>query len=139
MLLRKKCVKQVINAASVRQVPPPHLHSTHTHAHMRMLMLMLMRMHMGTQISVQAYTYMCLHAPFTWDSAFIFIYPLTFIKLQEKMTNPLSLACTHIFCEKCISEWFERNRTCPLCRAVVKTAGNLTHSDGSSGMSLVLF
>ncbi len=127
MLLQKKCVKQVINAASVRQVPPPHLHSTHTHAHMRMLMLMLMRMHMGTQISVQAYTYMCLHAP------------LTFINLQEKMTNPLSLACTHIFCEKCISEWFERNRTCPLCRAVVKTAGNLTHSDGSSGMSLVLF
>eukprot|EP00873_Tetraselmis_striata_P033391 jgi/Tetstr1/453655/TSEL_040611.t1 len=39
---------------------------------------------------------------------------------QESMSNPLRLSCKHIFCEECVTEWFERERTCPLCRAVVK-------------------
>ncbi|GMH30085.1 hypothetical protein Nepgr_031928 [Nepenthes gracilis] len=33
---------------------------------------------------------------------------------QEKMHTPISLSCKHIFCEDCVSEWFERERTCPL-------------------------
>ncbi|EXB57592.1 RING finger and transmembrane domain-containing protein 2 [Morus notabilis] len=42
---------------------------------------------------------------------------------QEKMHAPILLSCKHIFCEDCVSEWFERERTCPLCRALVKPAG----------------
>ncbi|XP_076953610.1 uncharacterized protein LOC143627733 [Bidens hawaiensis] len=38
---------------------------------------------------------------------------------QEKMQAPILLCCNHIFCEDCVSEWFERERTCPLCRALV--------------------
>ncbi|CAI8612980.1 unnamed protein product [Vicia faba] len=41
---------------------------------------------------------------------------------QEKMHAPILLRCKHIFCEDCVSEWFERERTCPLCRALVKPA-----------------
>ncbi|KMZ65528.1 hypothetical protein ZOSMA_31G01160 [Zostera marina] len=41
---------------------------------------------------------------------------------QEKMHAPILLRCKHIFCEDCVSEWFERERTCPLCRALVKSA-----------------
>jgi len=44
---------------------------------------------------------------------------------QEKMRLPLVLHCQHMFCEDCVSEWFERERTCPLCRAVVKSAGQV--------------
>jgi len=58
---------------------------------------------------------------------------------QEKMISPIVLRCTHIFCEDCVSEWFERERTCPLCRAAVPTAGNLSHSDGSTSMLVQLF
>lgn len=36
---------------------------------------------------------------------------------QDKFTNPVSLSCTHIFCEDCVSTWFNRERTCPMCRA----------------------
>ncbi|KAI7727863.1 hypothetical protein M8C21_018163, partial [Ambrosia artemisiifolia] len=41
---------------------------------------------------------------------------------QEKMQAPILLCCNHIFCEDCVSEWFERERTCPLCRALVRPA-----------------
>eukprot|EP01103_Thecamoeba_quadrilineata_P016089 TRINITY_DN5289_c0_g1_i2.p1 TRINITY_DN5289_c0_g1~~TRINITY_DN5289_c0_g1_i2.p1 ORF type:complete len:286 (-),score=25.08 TRINITY_DN5289_c0_g1_i2:225-1082(-) len=58
---------------------------------------------------------------------------------QEKMTSPVKLACGHIFCESCISEWFEREKTCPLCRTIIKCAGNLTHSDGSTSLLLQIF
>jgi len=58
---------------------------------------------------------------------------------QEKMKNPLMLHCKHIFCEECVSEWFEREKTCPLCRAVIRSAGNRTHSDGSTYQLIFLF
>jgi len=59
---------------------------------------------------------------------------------QEKMTSPVKLSsCRHIFCELCVSEWFEREKTCPLCRAVIKCAGSRTHSDGSTSMLVQLF
>ena len=28
----------------------------------------------------------------------------------------LKLDCGHIFCEKCIYKWFERKKTCPVCK-----------------------
>ncbi|WCJ34945.1 E3 ubiquitin-protein ligase RNFT1 [Euphorbia peplus] len=58
---------------------------------------------------------------------------------QEKMHTPILLRCKHIFCEDCVSEWFERERTCPLCRALVKPADIRTYSDGSTSLSFQLF
>jgi len=58
---------------------------------------------------------------------------------QEKMKSPVKLSCTHVFCEDCVSEWFEREKTCPLCRASIRCAGNKTHSDGSTNLLVQLF
>lgn len=58
---------------------------------------------------------------------------------QEKMHAPISLTCKHIFCEDCVSEWFERERTCPLCRAVVKSAGLRSFGDGSTCLFFQIF
>ncbi|OIW04336.1 hypothetical protein TanjilG_32528 [Lupinus angustifolius] len=58
---------------------------------------------------------------------------------QEKMHAPILLRCKHIFCEECVSEWFERERTCPLCRALVRPADLKTYGDGSSSLLFQLF
>ncbi|XP_074555932.1 uncharacterized protein LOC141811779 isoform X2 [Curcuma longa] len=58
---------------------------------------------------------------------------------QEKMHAPISLQCKHIFCEDCVSEWFERERTCPLCRALVKTADLRSFADGSTSLFFQFF
>ncbi|KAK2422827.1 E3 ubiquitin-protein ligase RNFT1 [Trifolium repens] len=39
----------------------------------------------------------------------------------------------------CVSEWFERERTCPLCRALVKAADLRTFGDGSTSLFFQLF
>ncbi|XP_062206731.1 uncharacterized protein LOC133883150 [Phragmites australis] len=58
---------------------------------------------------------------------------------QEKMYAPILLRCKHIFCEDCVSEWFERERTCPLCRALVKPADLRSFGDGSTSLFFQLF
>ncbi|KAK1415419.1 hypothetical protein QVD17_31200 [Tagetes erecta] len=58
---------------------------------------------------------------------------------QEKMQAPVLLRCKHIFCEDCVSEWFERERTCPLCRSVVKPADIRSYGDGSTSLFFQLF
>lgn len=58
---------------------------------------------------------------------------------QEKMHAPILLSCKHIFCEDCVSEWFERERTCPLCRAVVKPAELRSFGDGSTSLFYQMF
>ncbi|CAL9760064.1 unnamed protein product [Musa acuminata subsp. burmannicoides] len=58
---------------------------------------------------------------------------------QEKMHAPILLSCKHIFCEDCVSEWFERERTCPLCRALVKPADLRSFGDGSTSLFFQLF
>ncbi|XP_019077287.1 uncharacterized protein LOC100250131 isoform X2 [Vitis vinifera] len=58
---------------------------------------------------------------------------------QEKMHAPILLRCKHIFCEDCVSEWFERERTCPLCRALVKPADLRSYGDGSTSLFFQLF
>ncbi|XP_021767510.1 RING finger and transmembrane domain-containing protein 2-like [Chenopodium quinoa] len=58
---------------------------------------------------------------------------------QEKMHAPILLRCKHIFCEGCVSEWFERERTCPLCRALVKPADLKSFGDGSTSLFFQLF
>lgn len=51
---------------------------------------------------------------------------------HERMEGALVLSCGHIFCEDCISEWFEREKTCPLCRSVIRTAGTPSYNDGTT-------
>ena len=58
---------------------------------------------------------------------------------QEKYCQPIKLRCKHVFCEECVSEWFERERTCPLCRAVIKPAGLKSYGDGGTVMSTQIF
>ncbi|KAL2550033.1 RING/U-box superfamily protein [Forsythia ovata] len=58
---------------------------------------------------------------------------------QEKMHVPILLCCKHIFCEDCVSEWFERERTCPLCRALVRPADLRSYGDGSTSLFFQLF
>ncbi|CAL5420475.1 unnamed protein product [Camellia sinensis] len=55
------------------------------------------------------------------------------------MHAPILLRCKHIFCEDCVSEWFERERTCPLCRALVKPADLRSFGDGSTSLFFQLF
>ncbi|CAH9098138.1 unnamed protein product [Cuscuta europaea] len=58
---------------------------------------------------------------------------------QEKMHAPILLLCNHIFCEDCVSEWFERERTCPLCRALVRSTDLQSFGDGSTSLFFQLF
>ncbi|KAK0143265.1 RING finger and transmembrane domain-containing protein 2 [Merluccius polli] len=38
---------------------------------------------------------------------------------QNDFRDPLVLLCQHVFCEDCLSLWFDRERSCPLCRSSV--------------------
>ncbi|XP_051138289.1 uncharacterized protein LOC127256357 [Andrographis paniculata] len=58
---------------------------------------------------------------------------------QEKMHAPILLSCNHMFCEDCISEWFDRERTCPLCRALVRPADLQSFGDGSTSLFFQVF
>ncbi|GLU14802.1 hypothetical protein SLE2022_313500 [Rubroshorea leprosula] len=58
---------------------------------------------------------------------------------QEKMHAPILLRCKHIYCEDCVSEWFEKERTCPLCRALVKPADLRSYGDGSTSLLFQIF
>ncbi|KAJ6859561.1 hypothetical protein NC652_041748 [Populus alba x Populus x berolinensis] len=40
------------------------------------------------------------------------------------------------FCEDCASEWFDGERTCPLCRALIKPADIKSYSDGSTTITV---
>ncbi|KAG7262681.1 hypothetical protein CRUP_005301 [Coryphaenoides rupestris] len=38
---------------------------------------------------------------------------------HKDFRDPLVLLCQHVFCEDCLSVWFDRERACPLCRSSV--------------------
>ena len=38
---------------------------------------------------------------------------------HDSLSEPTKLHCKHIFCEECVSTWFDREKTCPMCRAQV--------------------
>ena len=39
----------------------------------------------------------------------------------EQLDTSVTTGCNHVFCEKCIDEWFDRGETsCPLCRTSIK-------------------
>lgn len=58
---------------------------------------------------------------------------------QERLSNPVVLGCGHIFDEECVGEWLDRERTCPICRGRVATAGRLTEAEGTGGLLTALF
>jgi len=49
-----------------------------------------------------------------------------------EMSRPIKLPCDHMYCEGCLSQWLERESTCPLCRAEVG-ANNKIPSEYRSG------
>jgi len=56
---------------------------------------------------------------------------------QEEFNEPIELSCKHIFCEECVSMWFDRERTCPLCRATI--ADDPKWRDGSTSYAMQLY
>jgi hypothetical protein len=56
---------------------------------------------------------------------------------EPQSLNPKSIS--HIFCEHCVHEWLTRERTCPLCRAVVRTQEHLLAADGTTTLLPLLF
>ncbi|XP_069827890.1 E3 ubiquitin-protein ligase RNFT1 isoform X2 [Dendropsophus ebraccatus] len=57
---------------------------------------------------------------------------------QAEFTKPTLLICQHIFCEECIALWFNREKTCPLCRTVI-SSHNYKWKDGATSLQLRLF
>ena len=43
----------------------------------------------------------------------------------DAMQHPVILPCKHMFCESCISEWLERERSCPCCRNKLEDGGEV--------------
>ncbi|CAI8043004.1 RING finger and transmembrane domain-containing protein 2 [Geodia barretti] len=56
---------------------------------------------------------------------------------QEAFEQPVMLKCRHIFCEDCVLQWFDRQSTCPLCRATI--ASSPKWRDGSTAAWPSLF
>ncbi|XP_064619952.1 RING finger and transmembrane domain-containing protein 2-like [Lineus longissimus] len=56
---------------------------------------------------------------------------------QDDYHDPVMLTCKHIFCEDCVSMWFDREPTCPMCRAAI--AENPAWRDGSTAVGVQLF
>ncbi|CAG0891994.1 unnamed protein product, partial [Darwinula stevensoni] len=56
---------------------------------------------------------------------------------QDDLHSPTLLHCSHIFCEECVATWFDRERTCPMCRAQV--ADDPQWRDGSTTFFLQIF
>ncbi|NXC99391.1 RNFT1 ligase, partial [Certhia familiaris] len=57
---------------------------------------------------------------------------------QAEFQKPTLLICQHTFCEECISLWFNREKTCPLCRVVISDHVN-KWKDGATSMHLQIF
>ncbi|KAF0689799.1 Aste57867_18787 [Aphanomyces stellatus] len=53
----------------------------------------------------------------------------------DTMQVPVQLPCAHMFCEECVCEWFDRERSCPLCRAdVISPANKPLYMDGGTSL-----
>ena len=40
---------------------------------------------------------------------------------HDNLSDPTKLHCKHIFCEECVTTWFDREKTCPMCGAQVRS------------------
>lgn len=54
---------------------------------------------------------------------------------QDDYKDPVMLACKHIFCESCVTVWFDREKTCPMCRTQIH-AENPQWKDGSTSVHI---
>ncbi|KAK9917011.1 hypothetical protein WJX75_009971 [Coccomyxa subellipsoidea] len=58
---------------------------------------------------------------------------------QDTMKTPIKLTCSHLFCESCVGIWLSRERTCPMCRTIVRPAGTMGRTDGSTPLAPLVF
>jgi len=56
---------------------------------------------------------------------------------QDAYQEPTMLHCQHIFCEECVATWFDRDTTCPMCRA--KVSEDPSWRDGATSQFIQLF
>ncbi|XP_044761697.1 RING finger and transmembrane domain-containing protein 2 [Coccinella septempunctata] len=56
---------------------------------------------------------------------------------HDQYDAPVLLECRHIFCENCVTTWFDREQTCPLCRA--KIVDDPSWRDGSTSFFVQIF
>ncbi|KAL3279282.1 hypothetical protein HHI36_016790 [Cryptolaemus montrouzieri] len=56
---------------------------------------------------------------------------------HDEYDSPVLLECRHIFCENCVTTWFDREQTCPLCRA--KIVDDPSWRDGSTSFFVQIF
>jgi len=56
---------------------------------------------------------------------------------HDKLSNPVALSCMHVFCEECVATWFNRERTCPMCRANIVEMPQWR--DGTTSTSLQIY
>jgi len=56
---------------------------------------------------------------------------------QDTYHDPVMLHCKHIFCEECVATWFDRDTTCPMCRA--KVSEDPSWRDGATSQFIQLF
>uniref|UniRef100_A0A182SZ67 RING-type domain-containing protein n=1 Tax=Anopheles maculatus TaxID=74869 RepID=A0A182SZ67_9DIPT len=56
---------------------------------------------------------------------------------HDNFNSPVLLECNHIFCELCVGTWFDREQTCPLCRA--KIVDDPSYRDGATTLFLQLY
>ena len=57
---------------------------------------------------------------------------------QEEVEDPIMLHCKHVFCDVCITSWFDRHPTCPMCRARITTTPPIWR-DGSTSALVQFF
>ncbi|XP_008009423.1 E3 ubiquitin-protein ligase RNFT1 isoform X3 [Chlorocebus sabaeus] len=57
---------------------------------------------------------------------------------QAEFQKPVLLICQHVFCEECITLWFNREKTCPLCRTVISDHIN-KWKDGATSSHLQIY
>ncbi|XP_053671730.1 RING finger and transmembrane domain-containing protein 2 [Anopheles nili] len=56
---------------------------------------------------------------------------------HDNFNSPVLLECNHIFCELCVGTWFDREQTCPLCRA--KIVDDPSYRDGATSFFFQLY
>ena len=111
----------------------PHLSGDPTH--ISALPWPLLNPRQGVQSRCHAISKCNLFCSISWK----FWCSATFFHWQDTMDMPIKLTCSHLFCDNCISTWLARERTCPMCRTIVRPAGTMGCTDGSTSLAPLVF